>query len=47
MNFDLSDDQEMLRGTFARFLDENSSMARVRAAMPSGFDEALWRGLCH
>lgn len=45
MNFDLTDDQEMMRDTFARFLDENSSMARVRAAMPSGFDEALWKGL--
>ncbi|GAA0318906.1 acyl-CoA dehydrogenase family protein [Sphingomonas oligophenolica] len=45
MNFDLTDDQQMVRDTFARFLDENSSMARVRAAMPSGFDAALWKGL--
>jgi alkylation response protein AidB-like acyl-CoA dehydrogenase len=45
MNFDLTDDQEMLRVTFARFLDENSSTARVRAAQPSGFDKALWQGL--
>jgi len=45
MNFDLTDDQEMLRSTFARFLDENSSTARVRAALPSGFDRALWKGL--
>jgi 3-oxochol-4-en-24-oyl-CoA dehydrogenase len=45
MNFDLTDDQEMLRGTFARFLDENSSTVRVRAAQPSGFDAALWQGL--
>lgn len=45
MNFDLTNDQEMMRDMFARFLDENSSMARVRAAAPSGFDAALWTGL--
>ena len=45
MNFDLTEDQEMMRDMFARFLDENSSTARVRAALPSGFDEALWQGL--
>ncbi|TXC70254.1 acyl-CoA dehydrogenase [Sphingomonas ginsenosidivorax] len=45
MNFDLTDDQEMMREMFARFLDENSSTARVRAAAPSGFDALLWKGL--
>jgi alkylation response protein AidB-like acyl-CoA dehydrogenase len=45
MNFDLSEDQELLRSTFARFLDENSTAVRVRAALPSGFDQALWKGL--
>jgi 3-oxochol-4-en-24-oyl-CoA dehydrogenase len=45
MNFDLTNDQEMMRDMFARFLDEHSSMARVRAAIPSGFDAALWKGL--
>jgi 3-oxochol-4-en-24-oyl-CoA dehydrogenase len=45
MNFAITDDQEMLRNTFARYLDENSSTVRVRAAMPSGFDAQLWRGL--
>lgn len=45
MNFDLTEDQEMMRDMFARFLDENSSIARVRAAAPSGFDADLWRGL--
>lgn len=45
MNFDLTDVQEMLRSTFAQFLDEHSSTVRVRAALPSGFDAALWRGL--
>ena len=45
MNFDLTEEQEMVRDTFARFLDENSSPTRVRAALPSGFDSALWQGL--
>jgi alkylation response protein AidB-like acyl-CoA dehydrogenase len=45
MNFAITDDQEMLRSSFARYLDENSSTARVRAAMPSGFDANLWHGL--
>ena len=45
MNFDLTDDQEMVRDTFARFLDDNSSSVRVRAALPSGFDAELWKGL--
>jgi 3-oxochol-4-en-24-oyl-CoA dehydrogenase len=45
MNFDLTEDQEMMRDMFARFLDEHSSTARVRAAAPSGFDAALWKGL--
>lgn len=45
MNFELTDDQQMMRDMFVRFLDEHSSMARVRAAAPSGFDAALWRGL--
>jgi alkylation response protein AidB-like acyl-CoA dehydrogenase len=45
MNFSITDDQEMLRSTFARFLDENSSTAHVRAALPLGFDAKLWRGL--
>jgi alkylation response protein AidB-like acyl-CoA dehydrogenase len=45
MNFELTEDQEMMRDMFARFLDEHSSVARVRAAAPSGFDAALWKGL--
>jgi 3-oxochol-4-en-24-oyl-CoA dehydrogenase len=46
MNFDLTEDQEMMRDMFARFLDENSSIARVRAADASGgFDAELWKGL--
>jgi alkylation response protein AidB-like acyl-CoA dehydrogenase len=45
MNFEISEDQEMLRETFSRFLNANSSMARVRAALSSGFDAQLWTGL--
>ena len=45
MNFAYSEDQQMMRETFARLLNEQSSMARVRAALSSGFDKALWRGL--
>jgi alkylation response protein AidB-like acyl-CoA dehydrogenase len=45
MNFEISEDQQMMRETFARFLDKNSSMARVRAALSRGFDPALWSGL--
>ncbi len=45
MNFDLTDEQEMVRDTFARFLDENCTPQRLRAAEASGFDAELWRGL--
>ena len=50
MNFDLTEEQEMVRDTFARFLDEHSSTVRVRAAQSDengvpGFDPALWAGL--
>src|SRR5262245_19081198 len=45
MNFQPSDDQQLMRDQFARFLNEESSMPRVRAALPSGFDAALWSGL--
>src|SRR5690349_15787799 len=45
VNFELSQDQQLMRETFARFLNEESSMERVRAALPSGFDPALWTGL--
>jgi alkylation response protein AidB-like acyl-CoA dehydrogenase len=45
MNFELSQDQQLMRETFARFLNEESTMERVRAALPSGFDKALWTGL--
>jgi 3-oxochol-4-en-24-oyl-CoA dehydrogenase len=44
MNFQPSEDQAIITEAFSRFLDEHSSMARVRGAMPSGFDPELWRG---
>lgn len=46
MNFDLSEDQRMMRESFARLLDERSSMACVRAAAETGgFDPQLWQAL--
>ena len=45
MNFELSQDQQMMRDTFARLLSEKSSMAGARAALPTGFDRALWKAL--
>jgi alkylation response protein AidB-like acyl-CoA dehydrogenase len=45
MNFEPTSEQEMVRETFARFLDENCTPQRLRAAEASGFDAELWRGL--
>ena len=47
MNFDITPEQDMVRDTFARFLDANSTPQRVRAAMEdgTGFDRELWQGL--
>ena len=45
MNFELSEEQQLMQETFARFLNEESTMDGVRAALPSGFDQALWAGL--
>ncbi|MFN4135100.1 MAG: acyl-CoA dehydrogenase [Novosphingobium meiothermophilum] len=45
MNFELTSEQEMVRETFARFLDENCTPQRLRAAEASGFDADLWQGL--
>ena len=33
MNFELTEDQQMMREMFGRFLDENSSMARLRSLL--------------
>lgn len=43
MNFELSEEQALMRDSFARFLDEQSTTVRVRAAMPVGFDAKMWR----
>ena len=46
MNFDLTEEQDMMRDSFARFLDDNSSPARVRKAIDTGgFDAGMWAGL--
>ena len=45
MNFELTSEQEMVRETFARFLEETCTPQRLRAAEASGFDAELWQGL--
>ena len=45
MNFDLTSEQDMVRETFARFLDENCTPQRLREAAAKGFDAGLWQGL--
>ncbi len=46
MQLDPSEDQLMMSDMFARFLDAESSIARVRQALADGgFDAVLWRGL--
>jgi alkylation response protein AidB-like acyl-CoA dehydrogenase len=45
MNLEPTEDQQMMLDMFTRFLDEQSSVARVRAALPTGFDAELWSGL--
>ncbi len=45
MDLSLSEDQDALRETLGRFLAKASSAEQVRAAEPSGFDEAVWAGL--
>ena len=45
MNLELSQDQQIMRDSFARFLNDESTPARVRAALPSGFDPQMWDGL--
>jgi 3-oxochol-4-en-24-oyl-CoA dehydrogenase len=45
MQLELTSDQRMMVDTFARFLDAQSSSERIRAALPQGFDRALWKGL--
>jgi alkylation response protein AidB-like acyl-CoA dehydrogenase len=45
MNLEINDDQRLMRDSFARLLDDLSSMERVRAAQTSGCDRELWSGL--
>jgi alkylation response protein AidB-like acyl-CoA dehydrogenase len=42
-DYSLSDEQDILRATFARFFDKSCDSATVRAAEPLGFDPELWR----
>ncbi len=45
MQFEPTPDQSLMVDSFARFLNANSSPAQLRAALPTGFDAALWTGL--
>jgi alkylation response protein AidB-like acyl-CoA dehydrogenase len=45
MRLGLSDEQQLLRETFAQLFARESSPERVRAAEPLGFDAALWNQL--
>ena len=45
MNLQLSQEQELLRDTFAQLFATESSPERVRAAEPLGFDAGLWKQL--
>lgn len=45
MHFTLTDEQDALRDAAASLLDKASSIERVRAAEPGGFDEGVWQGL--
>ena len=45
MKLEPQGDQQIVAETFGRFFDEHSSIARVRAAMPLGFDRSLWKSL--
>ena len=43
MDLTLTEDQESLREAFGELFEKESSTQRVRAAEPTGYDEALWR----
>lgn len=45
MNLHLTQEQELLRDTFAQLFSNESSPQRVRAAEPTGFDAVLWKAL--
>lgn len=45
MNFDLTEEQDMMRESFARLLDSKCTSERLRAAEKAGFDAEAWAGL--
>ena len=48
MNFDFSDDQKLLRDQASRFLEEYSSLKKVRAVLENDavpYDADLWKGM--
>jgi alkylation response protein AidB-like acyl-CoA dehydrogenase len=45
MDLSLGEDQLTLRAAFAEFFDKESTVERVRAAEPLGFDQELWTKL--
>ncbi len=45
MRVEISEEQELLRHTFAQLFEAESSPDRVRAAEPLGFDPGLWKQL--
>jgi len=47
MNFEFSDEQEALRGSVRRFLEDRAPIAHVRALWddPTGTTDAVWEGL--
>ena len=45
MNLHLSEEQRLLEESFQRFFAAESSVGRVRAAEPLGFDRVLWNSL--
>ena len=42
MNFDLTEEQEMMRESFARLFDDRLTPERLRANEQTGFDAGLW-----
>ncbi|AMO70584.1 acyl-CoA dehydrogenase [Sphingorhabdus sp. M41] len=45
MNFDLTEEQEMMRESFARFFDDTCTPERLRKAEKEGLDRQVWSGL--
>ena len=45
MNFDLTQEQEMMRESFARYLDDTCTPEALRKAEKEGLDREMWRGL--